>query len=241
MTLTQIDTRQCDGHGRKAVITGTSAGSRMRVFLWRVAATAAGAALFGLIAAPLLPFARLPSSLVLALSFGFAFVGGSGYGIVRAVFFPASESMVAASWTTASVSTTACVVAACAVLFPLGADVALLLSAYAIGLGIAYALGKAACIEAGCCAAAARVAGFELRRAEIAASLAIVALAAGLLGGGHAGLAAIAGVSGHLSIRTVSCAMRQVLLRRNLGFNAAAWELTLLAALLAAALFSAVR
>lgn len=43
---------------------------------------------------PLLPFAWLPASLVLAFSFGFAFVGGTGYGIVCAVVFPAAASKV---------------------------------------------------------------------------------------------------------------------------------------------------
>lgn len=217
-----------------------AAGRKMRAFVWRAAAATTGAALFGLIAAPLLPIAWLPSSLVLAFSFGFAFVGGTGYRILRAVIARDPGSKASASWTGASVSATACVIAASIGLFLLGADVGLLVSAYAIALGTAYSLVKVACIEAGCCMATAR-GGFDLRHAEIAASLATVAVATGLLGGGYAGLAAIAGVFGHLGIRIFSRAMRQRLPRMDAGFDARAAELAFLSALVALAVFATTR
>ena len=239
MTSTRIDTRQRDGDGRKAAITKALASRKTRVFLWRLAAAMTGAALFGLVAAPLLPLPWLPASLVLALAFCVAFVGGSGYGIVGAVFFPEAGSKASASWTGASVSTAAGVAVAATVLVPLGGDLGLLLSAYAIAIGIAYSLAKAACLEAGCCTAVTRVAGLDLRHAEILASAVAVALAAGLLGAGQAGLAAIAGAAGHLSVRIASRAVRHGLPRIDAGFDAGVWELTLLSALLAAALSAA--
>lgn len=235
MTLTQINARQCDGHDRKA-----ATGRKTRVFLWRAAAAVTGATLFGLIAAPLLPLPWLPSSLVLAFSFGVAFVGGTGYGIVRAVVFPAAASKVSASWTGASVSATASALAASAVLFLLGSDISFLVAAYAIALVAAYVLVKVGCIEAGCCRAATRASRFDLRHIEIAASLAAVTAAALLLGNGHAGFAALVAVAGHLGTRIASRAMRQRLPRMETGFDARAAELTLLAALLATAAFAAV-
>lgn len=236
MTLTHINARHRDGHGRKAAPS-----RKTRVFLWRTAAAMTGAALFGLMAAPLLPLAWLPASLVLAFSFGFVFVGGTGYGIVRAVVFPAAASKTSASWTGASIAATASALLASTVLFPLGGDIGLLVSAYAIAVGAAYALVKVGCIEAGCCMAATHASRFDLRRAEIAASLAAVAVAALLLGNGHAGLAALVATLGHLGTRIASRAMRHRLPRMETGVDARAAELTLLSALLAVALFATTR
>lgn len=241
MTLTQINARHCDRHGSERAGIESAPSRKTRVFLCRAAAAMTGAALFGLIAAPLLPLAWLPASLVLAFSFGFAFVGGTGYGIVRAVVFPAAASKTSASWTGASIAATASVLLASTVLFPLGGDVGLLVSAYAIALGVAYALVKAGCIEAGCCMAAAHASRFDLRRAEIASSLATVAVAALMLGNGHAGPAALVATLGHLGTRIASRAMRHRLPRMKTGFDARAAELALLSALLAVALFATTR
>ncbi|WP_372424692.1 hypothetical protein [Salinarimonas chemoclinalis] len=178
-----------------------------RTLGYRLGSAVIGAASFGLVAAPLLPLSYLPAAVILAFLYGFFFLGGAGYRILTAVTRRDAGAPAPVSWTGgAAASALAAALAGVALTLASG-DGALLLAAYAVGANVSYAFAKLGCLEAGCCAAARPVpllARLDLRVAEVAATLAILALAGGGLAAGLPAAAALAGIGGHLLVRIVS-------------------------------------
>ncbi|MGJ3265508.1 MAG: hypothetical protein ACFE0R_19995 [Salinarimonas sp.] len=179
-----------------------------RAFVYRLGSAVIGAASFGLIAAPLLPLPYLTAAIGLAFLYGFFFLGGSGYRILIALARRDARAEAPVSWTGGAAASALAAAVAGAMLALAGAEGALLLAAYAIGANLSYAFAKLACLEAGCCAAAhpmrllaKRDLPIDLRLAEIAATLAVLALAGGALAAGMPAAAALVGVGGHLVVR----------------------------------------
>ena len=234
MALTHINLPPPGSSRQPPRSLGLTLDRETRVFLWRAAAAVTGSAVFGLIAARLLPLHWLLSSFLLAFAFGFSFVGGTGYRILRSIALNDASSSPTASWTGAEVSVSASIIIGFIALLLLGGNAALLLAAYGISIGVAYAVVKVACLQADCCRSV-RATPFDLRRSEITISLATVVLATAALASGYAGLAAFTGVLGHLAARAFSRFMRRRLPNISAGLEARSIELTLLSVLLVTA------
>ncbi|WP_029029989.1 hypothetical protein [Salinarimonas rosea] len=182
-----------------------------RAFGYRLGSAVVGAASFGLIAAPLLPLPYLTAAIALAFLYGFFFLGGAGYRILIALARRDARAQAPVSWTGGAAASALAAAAAGAMLALAGADGGLLLAAYAVGANVSYVFAKLGCLEAGCCAAARPLpllGGRDLRAAELAATLAVLALAGAALAAGLPAVAALAGVGGHLVVRIVSRSAR---------------------------------
>ncbi|MGP9820914.1 hypothetical protein ACTZWW_12935 [Salinarimonas sp. NSM] len=163
-----------------------------------------GAASFGLIAAPLMPFPYLPSAVALAFLYGFFFLGGAGYRILIALARRDAGAHAPVSWTGGAAASALAAALGGTLLALAGGDGALVLAAYGVGANVSYAFAKRACLEAGCCTAARPVpllGGRDLRTVEIAATLAILATTGAALAVGQPASAALVGIGGHLMVR----------------------------------------
>jgi hypothetical protein len=178
------------------------------IFGFRLASACGSSAIFGLIATSQAGAISLASALLAGFLFGTAFVGGTGYRIIRSVLANAQVSSPA-SWSgAAAASALACLVALPFWLWT-GNDASRLLLAYALAINFAYLAVKIACSLAGCCHADIRAFGrvWGLRRVEIGLTLAIFASAA-LLCLMDVWLGAMIGLVGHTLLRLYSRAQR---------------------------------
>lgn len=176
-----------------------------RAFLFRLASAIAGAASFGLVAAPMalpapLPF--WPAAFLFAFAYGFVFLGGAGYRILSAIALRDPSADASVSWTGGATAAALATILAAGALAVAGHDAARLVAGFGVAANVSYAFAKLGCIEAGCCAAVRPLPGrFDLRLVELGATLAILALALSALAAKVPALAAAAGVGGHLVLR----------------------------------------
>ncbi|KJS07921.1 MAG: hypothetical protein VR78_18950 [Hoeflea sp. BRH_c9] len=179
-----------------------------RATLLRLASAIGSAAVFGMLAAPVIPAAYWPSAFALAFIYGFFFVGGTGYRILIAVAFRDASRKASASWSGATTASALAALAAALLLVGQDGHASLVLAAYAVAINVAYIPVKFACLEVGCCHAHRRdpfiIRDHDLRRVEIAASALVLVTALIALWIGAFGVAAIAGIGGHLAIRLLS-------------------------------------
>ena len=180
-----------------------------RSTLLRLASAIGSAAIFGMLAAPVLRGAYWPSAFALAFVYGFFFVGGTGFRILLAVALQDASRKASASWSGATTaSALAALAAALLLLLRGGQDAVILLAAYAVAINTAYIPVKFACVEAGCCHAHRRdrlvIRDHDLRHVEIVASAVVLAATLMAIWAGATGLAACLGVGGHLAIRLLS-------------------------------------
>ncbi|WP_035527306.1 hypothetical protein [Hoeflea sp. BAL378] len=213
-----------------------------RSTLLRLTSAIGSAAVFGLLAAPVLQGAYWPSAFALAFIYGFFFVGGTGYRILIAVALRDGSRKASASWSGATTaSALAALVAALLLQLQSGQAALLVLAAYAVAINIAYIPVKFACVEAGCCHAHRRdpviIRNHDLRHVEIIASAVVLALATAALWAGATGLAACLGVGGHLAIRLLSRWSRERMPGAGLQDEVKGQELVPLGLVLAAALW----
>lgn len=177
----------------------------MILFL-RLLSAIGASAVFGLLAAGLLPYPWLLSAVLLAFAFGTAFMVGTGYRILIAVAFRNPAIKAAASWSGATTGITLFALLGWWGLHLRGGNGPLFLAAFAVALNIAYLPVKGACLLAGCCTAQRRIPGVtaDLRHLEIGTALALAGCAGLALGMGHLPLAAMIGICGHLAQRYAS-------------------------------------
>lgn len=177
----------------------------MILFL-RLLSAIGASAVFGLLAAGLLPYPWLLSAVLLAFAFGTAFMVGTGYRILIAVAFRNPAIKAAASWSGATTGMAIFALLGWGYLSLTRGNGPLFLAAFAVALNIAYLPVKGACLLAGCCTAQRRIPGViaDLRHLEIGIALALAGCAGLALGSGHLSLAALIGIGGHLALRYTS-------------------------------------
>ncbi|AKH99002.1 hypothetical protein IMCC20628_00273 [Hoeflea sp. IMCC20628] len=211
-----------------------------RATLLRLISAVGSAAVFGMLTASLTPAAYWPSAFALAFIYGFFFVGGTGYRILIAVAFQDTSRKASASWSGATTATALAALTA-SLLIAQQESALLVIAAYAAAINFAYIPVKFACLEAGCCQAQRRdpflIRGHDLRRVEIAASVAVLSVALTMIWIGAFDVAAILGVGGHLAIRLLSRWSRNRLPGSGLEDEIKGQELLPLALLLAVAIW----
>jgi hypothetical protein len=177
----------------------------------RLLSAIGASAMFGLMAASLLPYPWLLSAFLLAFAFGTAFMVGTGYRILIAVARRNPAATASASWSGATTGMAVFALLGWGYLSITRGEGPLFLGAFAVALNIAYLPVKGACLLAGCCTAQRRVAGLtiDLRMLEIGVSLALAALAALALAARQPAWAALLGIGGHLALRYASRWARQ--------------------------------
>tara|TARA_R110002020_G_scaffold27424_9_gene88380 strand:+ start:12420 stop:13109 length:690 start_codon:yes stop_codon:yes gene_type:complete len=214
-----------------------------RSTLLRLASAIGSAAVFGMLAAPVLQAAYWPSAFALAFIYGFFFVGGTGFRILIAVAVQDASRKASASWSGATTASALAVLAVALLLGPGGQEAPLLLAAYAVAINFAYIPVKLACVEAGCCHAHRRdrlvIRDHDLRHVEITASVVVLAASLATLWAGSAGMAACLGAGGHLAIRLLSRWSRDRLPASGLPNEIKGQELVPLALVFAAAIWLA--
>ena len=178
-----------------------------RVLALRLAAVAAGAVVFGALAAPVGAAADLPGAVALAAGFAAAMLAGSAWRVLAAVAAADPARRADATWSGAAAAVSVAALLTAAFATAAGADGARLLAVAGLGLNASYAIARLACLEAGCCRAcvgplAAR--GPDLRGVEIGATLTILGAAATLLVSLGPAPAALAAFAGHLGVRVAS-------------------------------------
>ena len=180
--------------------------------LWRTASVSVGGLAFGLAAAPVLPVAGWIAAPAFAVVFAAVFLGGAGHSILHAVARRDGSLFRPANWSDGVSATAGGALAASSAMLMAGLDPERLLLGLGFGLSAAYLPAKLGCIEAGCC-----VAGhhrhrldprIDLRGFEIAASVAVLALAAGVFASGRVAAAAAVALCGHLAVRLHSRLVR---------------------------------
>lgn len=180
--------------------------------LWRAVSVSVGGLVFGLAAAPALPDPGWLAAPALAAVFAAVFLAGAGHSILHAVARRDAALFRPANWSDGVTATASALLAASAAMLAAGLDPARLMLGLGLGLSAAYLPAKLGCIEAGCCAAGCRRhrldPGIDLRLFEIAASVAVLALAIGVLVGGRVAAAAAVAVGGHLAVRLHSRLLR---------------------------------
>jgi hypothetical protein len=178
------------------------------IFAFRLIAAVGSSAIFGLVATDYRSGGSLTAAIAAGFLFGTAFVGGTGYRIILAVW---SRTPVAApaSWSgAAALSSIACIVA-------LGfwpksfAPASHPILAFALAINFAYLAVKASCMLAGCCHAEVRFLGgvIGLRQVEVLATFAIL-IASATLAVIDMSLGALVGLLGHTALRLYSRAKR---------------------------------
>lgn len=216
------------------------------ILLLRLLSAIGASAMFGLLAARLLPYHWFWSAVLLAFMFGTAFMVGTGYRILIAVALRDTARSTAASWSGATTGITLFALIGGVVLRLMGGDAALFLAAFAVALNVAYLPVKFACLLAGCCTAQRPMTGLkaDLRHIEIGTALALITMALLAFATGHLTLAALIGIGGHLALRYFSRWARNRL-PQNLLFQADAGQellpliaLTLMAVVQMASFFS---
>lgn len=186
----------------RAVATSMARAFLGRAFLYRLASATAGAACFGLVAAPLAPLPFWPAAFLLAFAYGFVFLGGAGYRILWAVARRDPRADASVSWTGGATAAALAAIIAASALAVAGHDAARLVAGFGVAANVSYAFAKLACLEAGCCGAVRPLpGGLDLRRVEFGATLAILALALAALAANAPAVAALGGVGGHLALR----------------------------------------
>lgn len=177
------------------------------VFVLRLLGAVGSSVAFGLIAA----LAWSPWNFWLAFGLGFvfgtAFVTGTGYRILIAV---ARNQLAAApaSWSGASAG--ACIGAFAVWLATVigSGEGAFVLLALGIAINLAYLPVKAACRLKDCCGALVALGGIDLRLAEIAATVVVLAAAGAVASAGFTSPAASIAIAGHLLVRLASRRLR---------------------------------
>lgn len=179
-----------------------------RATILRLVSAIGSAAIFGMLAAPVTGSAYWPSAFLLAFMYGFFFVGGTGYRILIAVAAQDASRKASASWSGATTASALAAVAGAIMLVARDGAASLVLAAYALAINAAYIPVKLACIEAGCCHAHRRdavvIRDHDLRRVEIVLSAATLAISLMAIRVGAFGIAAVAGLGGHLGVRALS-------------------------------------
>jgi hypothetical protein len=178
----------------------------------RLASAVGSAAVFGMLAAPVMGpvtgLAYWPSAFALAFVYGFFFVGGTGYRILIAVATQDASRKASASWSGATSASALAALAGALMLVSSDGAAGLVLAAYGVAINAAYIPVKFACLEAGCCHAHRRdrlvIRDHDLRRVEISLSAVVAATALTALWSSGPGLAAVLGIGGHLAIRLLS-------------------------------------
>jgi hypothetical protein len=175
-----------------------------RIFLLRVLSAVGSSAIFGLVATSTSEGIALLPAVLVAIVFGTAFVGGTGYRIIRAVWAKIQVTSPA-SWSGAAAGSAIASILALAVWTRTGDHAARVLLAYALAINFAYLCVKASCTLAGCCHADIRLLGrnFGLRAIEIATTISILAAAIGLASH-NPWLGALVGLLGHTILRLYS-------------------------------------
>lgn len=208
--------------------------------LARASAAVGSAAAFGLIAAPLLPFAPIFAAPLMAIAFGFFFLLGTGHRILIAVIRRDFGSPAGASWTGASTVSTLAVAALVLILASTGGNAGLALAAHAAAINTAYLLVKLGCHQAGCCRSERARPGWpDLRMAEAAVAGCLIASVLLLLSIEQSTAAGLVGVTGHLAVRVVSRRERNRLPQALLSLGGRGQELVALPLLLATGLSAA--
>lgn len=178
------------------------------MFSLRLFSAVGASAMFGLVAAAAFPPWSLLTAIGLGFLFGTAFVGGTGYRIIAAVWAGNAVS-APASWSgAAAASASACALGALLVLL-VGGNGAPILLAYGLAINVAYVAVKFGCMLTGCCHADVRCLGrtVGLRTVEVAITAMLLA-AGGGMGLVNAWLGALVGIGGHCALRLFSRAMR---------------------------------
>lgn len=182
----------------------------------RLVGAVGGAAVFGLVAAGMLPPWRMTVAIGLGFCFGVAFVGGTGYRILIAVALRDPNRSTAASWTGASAFAALAALGGYGAARLAGLEADWVLAGFGLAINAAYLPVKLACLLAGCCRAVHPAAirmladgRADLRLVEVGWTGAVAA--AGLLAAatGSAGVAAVIGLGGHLADRLGSRWARQ--------------------------------
>lgn len=175
-----------------------------RIFLLRILAAVGSSAIFGLVSTSTHEGISLVPAVFVAFLFGTAFVGGTGYRIIRSVF--ANEHAASpASWSGAAAASAIAGLLALALWTRTMDHAARVMLAYALAINFAYFAVKASCALAGCCHAEVRIAGrtFGLRAVELIITLTLLALVC-LLSFHNFWLAAFVGLAGHTVLRLYS-------------------------------------
>lgn len=206
----------------------------MKVFVLKLVGLLSGAATFGVIGSPVLPWHWLLSSLLMASCFGFFFLLGAGYRILIAVPLKDRERNTATTWSGA-IASSAMAVFFANLLAPFGQETnGILLVAYGLAINVAYLCVKFACLAAGCCGSKHPHPQFmDLRWIEIWISLLILWICTYLLLGQnqHSWIATI-GVGGHLGLRLLSRHLRDCMPKQARDLSETGIELVPLASLL---------
>jgi len=179
-----------------------------RIFILRILAAVGSAAIFGLVATSTSAGISLIPAVFVAFLFGTAFVGGTGYRIIRSVF--TSEHIASpASWSGAAAASAIACLLALALWTRTMDHAARVMLGYTLAINFAYLAVKASCALAGCCHAEVRIAHrtFGLRAVELTITLILLALVS-LLSLLDFWLAAFAGLAGHTALRFYSRAKR---------------------------------
>ena len=228
-----------DGPAKRTVTTA-------QIFVLRLSSAMLGAALFGLLSAPLLGFPGLVSAILLAFCYGFFFVGGTGYRILVAVAVRDPHRQATPSWAGAAAVSTLAVVVAAIVLATMNGDATVLLAAHAVALNAAYLPVKFACILAQCCGARRPFGPFggrplDLRRLEFVLTFLTFAAALLCLANGAAAVGVAVGLAGHLGVRLLSRWARHRMPRRILSADGVGQEVAPLVLALGLAVILALR
>jgi len=177
------------------------------VLALRLGGAVLASAIFGLIAANAFEPWIFWVAFGLGFLFGTAFMIGTGYRILIAVARNRIEPSPV-SWSGATAATAMLTLALCATVIFQGQDAQFIWLAFGIGINFAYLPIKTACLKVGCCQAVRGFALRDLRLTEIALSLSVVLLAAGLAATGAVRPGALVAIGGHLAIRLLSRYMR---------------------------------
>ncbi len=206
----------------------------MKVFVLKLVGLLSGAATFGVLGSPVLPWHWLLSAFLMACCFGFFFLLGAGYRILIAVTLKDRERNIATTWSGA-IASSAMAVFFASLLAP-SAQVAngLLLVAYGVAINVAYLCVKFACLAAGCCGSKhPNRQLMDLRWIEIWVSFLILWICTYLLLGQnqHDWFATI-GIGGHLVLRLLSRQFRDCMPKQVRDLSETGIELVPLASLL---------
>jgi hypothetical protein len=175
-----------------------------RIFLLRVLAAVGSSAIFGLVATSTSEGIALLPAVLVAIVFGTAFVGGTGYRIIKSVWTKAQVASPA-SWSGAAAGSAIASILALAVWTRTEDHVARVLLGYSLAINFSYLCVKASCTLAGCCHADIRLLGRDLglRVVEFATTVLILVTAL-TLDFFHLWLGALVGLLGHTLLRLYS-------------------------------------
>ncbi|HEV7274718.1 MAG TPA: hypothetical protein VGN80_00345 [Devosiaceae bacterium] len=178
------------------------------VFPLKALAAVSSSAVFGLVAALAFEQWSLGVAVGLGFLFGTAFIAGTGYRILVALW-QRQLRYAPTSWSGATATSAMASAAGFVALVLAGHAGAPLLLGFALAINIAYFCVKLGCLLAGCCGSreGGVERGFDLRHLEIGWTLLILVLAA-ITGVLQPAVGASLGVLGHVLLRLFSRARR---------------------------------